>query len=1540
MKSLFFACCLFLTFALVVSTTIGATAISPFHFDQQIARESPFFGNHEQKTPPPPVRPGGMIEPTSLTASLPIINWEYDQIHPAAAYNNLANEYLVVWEDHHWGWGNDWDIIGRRVGADGTPLDSEQGISWDGEKHRMAPDVAANTVNDEYLVVWEYEFSSADHDIYARRVGSEGSPTGDEFAITTSTKTEGSPTVAYNPAANEYLVVWMKLEGSDEFTNHDIVGQRVSADGSLLGASINIASSTIEETAPDVVCNSTNSQYIVVWQAKQPGTVEFGIYAQRMASNGSLSGSQITVSNWSDDQLQPRLAYDNEYNRFLVVWEDHHWGAANGWYIYGQMIDANGSLVNTHRMISGGDTKNRLNPVVVYQPSARSYLVAWELEFSATEHDVYSRRVAYDGTTPESEAGVSILNSQEGRPAVAAGSDWNVLIAWEDGRSQATNALDLYVSVLTMDIPMLSGKVYAGDTGVETDPMAGVTVELYCSSNAGDLGAWMASATTNEQGWYGLPAYSLCEYYQIIETDPSGYLSSGSTTVGGFVVTSNWIRYTHPLVGKVWSGNKFWDYLPGPDDTVPPGNWANFQPSGWVNSRSVTCAVQVEDTYSGLDVGTAQIAHSSDSGASWSPWQPASCSGLNGTTSPQTITAAGVPFDKDTSTAGLNRCKFRISDTGGNTGESEAYPVLIDTVQPQNPTSINCPQHPPSTWSTISQVTCQWAGAIDNLSGVAGYSIDWDHVATTVPAPVFETTSTQDSLPLSDSSSWYLHLRTLDQAGNAAVGAAHYGPIKIDSVAPTARLTAPVSGDYNTKTVTVSWTGGDNLSGIASYDVQSSTNGSTWSDWRMGVTYLTATFTGERGNTYYFRVRARDKAGNLSAWTGGAQASIGVDITVRVRNESSTNLLGAKVYYAGEYVGVTNASGLLTINDALLGESLAAIYKVYDKPASKPNHQWSWRVYLTSVDIPNIGEPQLFTITNTGAAYQELTVRKDQALIGVHLFVWVQWDANSTYLADLKQGLKNASAFLYDVTDGQIFFETVEIFDNSVNGPAGDMNIYASKQVWPNAFIGAIENANFGRMYLPRDWGGTWSSRDAYSTMIHEFGHYGLWLYDEYLDRDGKSGGFCTHNRGISWSNEPTRASIMDNQGNASELCSRADSSHLHNTNTEQDKQNNGETCWETVMRKYKDSASPSRWTLQSPDTRQVAVVPGPNAIPVAGWVNVTVNDSDTNACAAFTRTIVHSASGLPAEGVEVSLEIASGTTIIEGLTDNAGQIVIVGAHNGDILRAKKDNLSGWTTVSCAGSGPARMIPSAELAIQPDPFKLTPDVIPLGGYSVQVQVQASQNLAAAPQVALWQTGATAPISVPMIYQSQSGRYLGQALLNSALDPRGQLQMTAANLAGQVVNRVQAFAITPVTATKYNPHLSSPDGNFELTLPPGGLDADAFLSIQSTTTGSASQDDLVRVGLPYQVVVSTGQSQLNVPAVVNVRFYPEPATNVILDSLRLYRWDETQDRWIAAGTGMVNVENNMVSTEVNQLSVFALFGRSVQTETIHLPLIFR
>lgn len=91
---------------------------------------------------------------------------------------------------------------------------------------------------------------------------------------------------------------------------------------------------------------------------------------------------------------------------------------------------------------------------------------------------------------------------------------------------------------------------------------------------------------------------------------------------------------------------------------------------------------------------------------------------------------------------------------------------------------------------------------------------------------------------------------------------------RTDTTPPDGRVSAITRKD---KGYQVSWSGVDDMSGVATYDVQVRLlpNGG-WTDWKQGVSDPGAWFGPDEGKQFAFRVRARDWANNLEAWPEGA----------------------------------------------------------------------------------------------------------------------------------------------------------------------------------------------------------------------------------------------------------------------------------------------------------------------------------------------------------------------------------------------------------------------------------------------------------------------------------------------------------------------------------------------------------------------------------------------------------------------------------------------------------------------------------------------
>lgn len=1086
---------------------------------------------------------------------------------------------------------------------------------------------------------------------------------------------------------------------------------------------------------------------------------------------------------------------------------------------------------------------------------------------------------------------------------------------------------------------VMSGHIYVGDVGDTSTPLPGIEVALYCSSGANVQGDLVDRTDTDAQGAYTVGTTSICEYYNVMSFAPPGYYSLDATSSAGIRRSPTWIQYLSNQTAHTYTGDAFWDKVTPPVDNTPPGFWANFAPTQWVNTQTVPASEQVADTLSGLRVASAQFRYSVTGGETWSNWHGASITGADGTTSPQTI-SANVPFGHDSGPTSKNWVQFQVADMQGNPGTGPTHAINVDSIPPQNPTGLSSSTHTPGVWSNNPQVTAQWSGATDDRSGLKGYSVAWDHSSTTVPGVFVATSGTSFTNNASaDSPDWWFHVRSIDQAGNAAVGAKHLGPFKIDTTPPMVFLTAPTAGAVATATFNVSWSGTD-ASGIASYDVQTNTDGGAWSAWLTGVTYQSATFTGQRGHTHYFRVRAHDLAGNVSGWSSSGWAKPGVNVTVRVQNENATPLQFAEVDLNGAFGGTTDSAGFATLGNVLVGDQLAARYLIEQHPSNKGAHDYwgggnaAYRTYITSVGFDNAGNPQMFAVSNPSAT-QVLVVRRDQPLVGIYIVASVEWDASSAYLNEVLNGLQQASAYLYDLTDGQMLFNRIEVYDNKSHWNDADIQIYASNNVWPNAHgsVGGIWHGTDQHIYVGRYWDGNhmdqgpWNQQNGFRTFIHEFGHYGLDLYDEYLNASGgKTGAGCTTDRTATPPGE--QASFMAYQFTATEMCSTL-TVHPHNTNTLQQAKN-GEPVWETVYKRYKDTQNPPRWTIERPSDRG-SIMPGPTSIPVAYWVSAAIrNDANTGVCAPFTMGWQYQ-NGAPAAGFDVWTEGL--IRLDQGKTSDTGDITIFGAHAGDTIRVHKDSSSGSTALtSCPMAGLAA--PSSRVKLTQDPFTLDVRVVPSSsGTTVVLTAQASTALASAPLVQIQQAGAPDLTTVALTFNGTA--YTGSAGLNAALPLQGMVRAQATDRGGYTVITFTPFKLQRALASDLT-WVQSADAKMEVFLQRGSLTGDAIVGV-SAASQAKPQTGLVLVGKPYAVNVSTGATALNIPANVNLYYASEDVGSLDLKALRIYHWDESSGRWVADG-GTVDLENHLVSTQVSRLGTYILAAR--QAGSLYLPFVRR
>jgi large repetitive protein len=418
-----------------------------------------------------------------------------DMTEADVAYNATNDEYLVVFKGDT-AVDNRYEIWGQRVDADGSLLGSviqisNMGPALDPAYDADVPAVAWDSVNNQYLVVWEASDNSGslvvgENEIWGHILnGTNGATVVGQFRIS-QMGTDGDSgvdgrdaDVAFGITQQEYLVVWRGdggVDGADE-----IYGQRVTAAGALVGGlgtgAIRISDLGTTDTdiafdaeAPAVAWGATQNEFCVVWTGDDDvnGLVdgETEVFAQFLqASTGAeLGTNDLQISDVGGANggttygaiAGVGIAYDATDDELLVVWtgDDNQGSWADGEYeVSGQRLDATTRAetgTNDFRITNIGtdgvanNDERAAEPGVAWDSADNRYLVVYRIRDTSTGLAANEREVAISalsntgatllGTTRISAMGTAgtgdVYDGQ--KPAAAyGGGGTEFLVVWQ-----------------------------------------------------------------------------------------------------------------------------------------------------------------------------------------------------------------------------------------------------------------------------------------------------------------------------------------------------------------------------------------------------------------------------------------------------------------------------------------------------------------------------------------------------------------------------------------------------------------------------------------------------------------------------------------------------------------------------------------------------------------------------------------------------------------------------------------------------------------------------------------------------------------------------------------------------------------------------------------------------------------------------------------------------------------------------------------------------------------------------------------------------
>ncbi|RME56404.1 MAG: hypothetical protein D6790_14745, partial [Caldilineae bacterium] len=414
---------------------------------------------------------------------------------------------------------------------------------------------------------------------------------------------------------------------------------------------------------------------------------------------------------------------------------------------------------------------------------------------------------------------------------------------------------------------------------------------------------------------------------------------------------------------------------------------------------------------------------------------------------------------------------------------------------------------------------------------------------------------------------------------------------------------------------------------------------------------------------------------------------------LKVVDEQDRPQAGALIYADGKPLGHTDARGILLPTALQPGAELTALAQVSEYAGVRgshaspdaPNRDWAYRIHLTNwrygADGQRVGD-----IFSGGQGETRLTVRADSPLALFNLVVSLEWEAEPVYTEVFSRALALASDYLFDASNGQMAIGHAAIYAGGEKWQDADIQVLAYNHNRPNADINGLRDPLAPPIRVGRSWSGlvggaeeegAWDRPDGYRTLIHEFGHYALGLWDSYfrIDRDeagnqtGLTPAHCTGPEIQTNELDSVNATLMDYQYNATEFAMRNSPAWNEEacTQTEQFARH-GESDWETIRRFFADAQNPPRWRWQTP--AETGVLAGPGSPPLAGVPTIAI--TPPAAPGVVTPLVVEG----PGDAIRQAFVVTYGqgergrVTIDQGQTDSQGRINLLGVQDGDMARA------------------------------------------------------------------------------------------------------------------------------------------------------------------------------------------------------------------------------------------------------------------------------
>lgn len=250
--------------------------------------------------------------------------------------------WVVTWQSNGQD-GSSNGIYGQRYGIDGSMRGAEFKINTYTANDQSNPSVAA-LMDGGWLVTWQsYGQDGSSNGIYGQRYKADSSINGIEFKVNTYTTNEQFYPSLDVLADGGWVVTWTSY--LQDGSSYGVYGQRYAASGVTVGAAFKVNTYAQDNQWFSSVTALADGGWVVTWESSQDGS-GYGVYGQRYAANGALSGAEFRVNTFTRYTQSDSSVTALADGGWVVSWASYLQDGS-GWGIYTQRYDSSGEPLKT-----------------------------------------------------------------------------------------------------------------------------------------------------------------------------------------------------------------------------------------------------------------------------------------------------------------------------------------------------------------------------------------------------------------------------------------------------------------------------------------------------------------------------------------------------------------------------------------------------------------------------------------------------------------------------------------------------------------------------------------------------------------------------------------------------------------------------------------------------------------------------------------------------------------------------------------------------------------------------------------------------------------------------------------------------------------------------------------------------------------------------------------------------------------------------------------------------------------------------------------